>query len=297
VLDDYSKDPFKLGMCTQKHDNRSQVQLLKQNFDIRTADDVITSCAGGNALSKPTVSITFDDGYQDNLDNALPILQEFKVPATLFVATGSMETTQMFWWDRVIFAVHQAEADTLDLTDFNIQGCNIPLPLSQHHKKQSLETLLGGLWATNYPTCMRAVQEIERQLSATVDRQWAPRMNPEQLQAFHNAGMEIGAHSISHHDMTLLEDTSLNRELVEPKAALEELLGESVSGFAYPAGRLSDCVLETTRKAGYKYAMSTVRGINQWPLSDQYVIERMVVGDNNLKDFKRCLSELAGKIL
>src|SRR6185369_9718511 len=47
-------------------------------------------------FSKPTV-IFFDDGYKDNLVNALPILQKYNAPATVFVTTGLIERTHFLW--------------------------------------------------------------------------------------------------------------------------------------------------------------------------------------------------------
>lgn len=295
--DDHPFDPFELGMCTRKRDFKAQLELLKQHFDIRKANDVITACREGVPLSKPTVSITLDDGYQDNYDIALPILRELQLQATLFVATGGMGSSQMLWWDRVIYAVHQTHATSLDLSDFNIPGCDSPLALSPPLKKQSLECLLDGLWATSHSSCSNAVEEIEQQLGVTADPQWAPRMGPDQLQAFYKAGMEIGAHSVNHHDMSQLDKNSLHHELLEPKRTLETLLGAPVTGVAYPAGRHSDTVLEASKNAGYDYAMSTLRGFNSSPLAAPYAIQRMVIGNNDLKDFKRCFSELAAQLL
>lgn len=295
--DDHTFDPYELGMCTRKRDFEAQLQLLKQYFDIRKANDVIAACHAGDALSKPTVSITFDDGYLDNYDVALPILRELELQATLFVATGDLGSAQMLWWDRVIFAIHQASAASLDLRGFEIPGCDRPIALSPQHKKQALESLLNGLWAASYSSCINAVGEVERQLGVSGDSKWAPRMGPEQLRAFSNEGMEIGAHSINHHDMSDLDEASLQHELREPKRALEALLDVPVTGLAYPAGRYSDAVIAASKSAGYDYAMSTVRRFNNDPLENSYAIRRMVIGNNDLKDFKRCFSGLAAQLL
>ncbi len=296
VLDDYAKDPFALGMVTQKQDFKAQMQLLKQHFDIRQANDVIAATKAGETLNKPTVSITFDDGYLDNLNNALPILQELQLQATLYVATGGLDTAQMLWWDRVIYAIHQSSANTLDVRNLDITGCDSPLELSPPNKKRSVETLLDGLWTTDLSRCMRAVDAIEDQLNVTTNQHWAPRMSSEQLRSFQQAGMEIGAHSIHHHDMSQLDQTRLQQELSESKSTLETLLDKPVTGFAYPAGRHSEVVIESTRAAGYEYAMSTIRGFNHSPIQNQYAIQRMVIGDNDVKDFKRCFAELAGNM-
>ncbi len=48
-----------------------------------------------------TVVLTFDDGYADNLHNALPLLERHDIPASVFVVTGNVESTREFWWDEL----------------------------------------------------------------------------------------------------------------------------------------------------------------------------------------------------
>ena len=50
---------------------------------------------------RPVVAITFDDGYADNLHNALPLLERYSAPATVFLATGWIDRGEPFWWDRL----------------------------------------------------------------------------------------------------------------------------------------------------------------------------------------------------
>jgi peptidoglycan/xylan/chitin deacetylase (PgdA/CDA1 family) len=82
-------------------------------------------------------------------------------------------------------------------------------------------------------------------------------MSWEQLAALRDAGMEIGAHSVSHPDLTSLDPLELGRQVAEPKAELEARLGVPVVSFCYPAGRYSGAVVEAVRAAGYESATTT----------------------------------------
>ena len=74
---------------------RQQMLYLKQNYQIvRFEED-------WSLLDQDAVSITFDDGYRDNLEYALPILEELEIPATIFISTGTIKQERELWWDEL----------------------------------------------------------------------------------------------------------------------------------------------------------------------------------------------------
>ncbi len=82
-------------------------------------------------------------------------------------------------------------------------------------------------------------------------------MSWEQLAALHAAGMEIGAHSMSHPDLTRLDAAELTRQVVASKQLLEERLGTTVESFCYPAGRYTSATIAAVQAAGYTSAVTT----------------------------------------
>ncbi len=79
------EDPHLL--CVSPENFRAQIKFLKENFKIIPLVKLVQDVREGK-VEKNSIVITFDDGYVDNLYNALPILEEFKVPATIFLTTG-----------------------------------------------------------------------------------------------------------------------------------------------------------------------------------------------------------------
>ena len=72
---------------------REQLLFIKNNYEIfRFEDDYVKR-------NQPAIIITFDDGYADNYQNALPILEELEIPATFFITTGRIDSDREFWWD------------------------------------------------------------------------------------------------------------------------------------------------------------------------------------------------------
>lgn len=75
-----------------------QINYLRENFNLVSLLKLVNNLKGGE-IKKDTLAITFDDGYADNLYNALPVLEEFQIPATLFIVAGKIDSPEPFWWD------------------------------------------------------------------------------------------------------------------------------------------------------------------------------------------------------
>ena len=89
-------------------------------------------------------------------------------------------------------------------------------------------------------------------------------MSAPQIQALHRAGMQIGAHTVSHPILARLPRAAAEREIADSKQALEALLGEPVPLFAYPNGRpaddYTDDSVDIVRRLGFRAAVTTARG-------------------------------------
>ncbi|OHA94169.1 MAG: hypothetical protein A3E02_00795 [Candidatus Zambryskibacteria bacterium RIFCSPHIGHO2_12_FULL_38_34] len=94
---DVGSDPHKL--CVSPKNFKEQIKYLKENFNIVPLYEVIQDLADGQ-IKSGSVAITFDDGYADTLHAALPILEKFGVPATIFVTVGSIGLPESFYWEK-----------------------------------------------------------------------------------------------------------------------------------------------------------------------------------------------------
>lgn len=114
-------------------------------------------------------------------------------------------------------------------------------------------------------------------------------LNAAELRRMHDAGMEIGSHTVSHARMPELDDTKLSRELTDSKAALEDVIGAAISSFAYPYGAWDERCAEAVKGAGYAAACTTRTG---WAMrdGDSYRLRRLTVfNHDSLGSFARKL--------
>jgi peptidoglycan/xylan/chitin deacetylase (PgdA/CDA1 family)/glycosyltransferase involved in cell wall biosynthesis len=114
-----------------------------------------------------------------------------------------------------------------------------------------------------------------------------PLLERAQILEMNKFGIEFGAHTMNHVDLTKVEVSEAKEEIEGSRAALENILGKKVTCFAYPYGSVNETVKELVKRAGFKYGIATVVG----PLAiheDIFNIRRIVAHpDTNLSRFAR----------
>ncbi|MEU6376632.1 polysaccharide deacetylase family protein [Streptomyces sp. NPDC046909] len=104
-----------------------------------------------------------------------------------------------------------------------------------------------------------------------------PLLTADGIRQAAEAGIEIGSHGLTHVDLTTADDLRLKSEVVESRAALEELTGAPVDGFCYPYGTLDERAVNAVREAGYRYACA----IDPGPLTGPHALPRLHIGQND----------------
>ena len=112
-------------------------------------------------------------------------------------------------------------------------------------------------------------------------------LSRQQLRELSDAGFEIGCHSMTHPYLSDLSEGDLNREMLEPRKRLEDIVGKPVEHFSCPGGRYNRKVQLIAQRGGYR-TLSTSR---VWPNSldtDLFQLGRVVImRDSRLSDFQR----------
>lgn len=237
-----------------------QLRLLKRFYTVLPLPAALQRLQDGS-LPPRAACITFDDGYADNAEHALPLLQQYGLHATFFIATGYLNGGQM-WNDRVIDAVREAPGATLDLRDLGLD-C---LPLaSLAQRRAAIEHVLGKLKYLPFEQRQRLAVDIRRRAGGAM-RTMAPAMlTTFQLQRLHAAGMGIGAHTVSHPILAALSDRAARNDIANGKRELEQLLQAPVTLFAYPNGKAGrdygPAHVAIVKSLGFTAALATDWGV------------------------------------
>ncbi|EAR21263.1 polysaccharide deacetylase family protein [Nitrococcus mobilis] len=230
-------------------------------------------------LPRRAVSVSFDDGYRDNVDIALPILRRLGVHATFFIATGFLNGTCM-WNDRVIEAVRRLNGVGLDLREFT--GKRFELPAELHARSSVLQAILRAIKYLPFAQREAGVSLIEGQAAS---RATGLMMREADVRALTQAGMGLGAHTVNHPILSQLSVAEARSEIVESRKTLESITGRGVRLFAYPNGKPGLDYVEDhvaiVRELGFDAAVSTKWG-SASIASDRYQLPRFTPWDRSL---------------
>ncbi|WP_315783023.1 MULTISPECIES: polysaccharide deacetylase family protein [unclassified Bradyrhizobium] len=206
---------------------------------------------------------TFDDGYRDNRDYALPVMREFDAPFTIYVTSDFAEGRGRLWWVALELVVAKAEA-----IDIEIGGLALRLDASTPAAKCVTFQRLHD-WLRSLP----GDHDIQREIGALCARNGIDDasicrelcMSWDELKALSAEPLvSIGAHSISHCNLAKLSEETARIEIAESRTRIETELQRSVLHMAYPYGdRAAAAQREFVLAAasGYKTAVTTRPGM------------------------------------
>ncbi|MDO8071136.1 polysaccharide deacetylase family protein [Janthinobacterium sp. SUN176] len=235
-----------------------QLRLIKRFYTPLPLGDAVRRLQDGS-LPPRAACITFDDGYADNAQIALPLLLRHGLHATFFIATGYLDGGQM-WNDTVIDAVRQAPGAVLDLRAQEL-GTFPVATLAQ--RQAAVATLLGRLKYLPFAQRQRLAMQIRRQAGAQAS---APAMlSTAQLRQLHGAGMTLGGHTASHPILSTLAERAAQLDIANGKQQLESLVQAPVTLFAYPNGKAGRDYgaphVAMVKRLGFQAAVATDWGV------------------------------------
>jgi peptidoglycan/xylan/chitin deacetylase (PgdA/CDA1 family) len=215
----------------------------------------------GDRPDMPFVAVTFDDGYRDNRDHALPVLARHGVPWTLFVTPGFLDRTARLWWLEM-----EAAFRALDRVRLDLQGVPFDMPTAtQAQKKEAHARLYWALRALPEPALLEAVGRLAGQ--AGIDgRRFVDELclDWDELGALADTpGLTIGAHTLSHPRLATLPSAEAAREIGESRDMIARRLGRAVDFIAYPVGdpaSAGDREAQLAQEAGFAGAVTTRPG-------------------------------------
>lgn len=258
---------------------------LSKRFVVLPLDDAVRRLYDGTLPSR-AAAITFDDGYADNHDVALPILQRHGLSATFFVATGYLDGGRMFN-DSVAETIRQSPASTLDLRATPLGDLGTHDLSSAPARRTAIGRILERVKHHGVEQRRAFCAELQR-VARVAHLPDDLMMTSSQVRAMHRAGMVVGSHTVRHPMLAHLDDAEALDELRAGRAALEALLDAPVTLFAYPNGRpgedYSARTVALVRAAGFDAAVTTAWGAAD-RASDRYQLPRFTPWDRGALRF------------
>lgn len=230
---------------------------LKHWFNVLPLDQAAQQLRYGR-LPERACCITFDDGYADNLHVAVPILKKHGLTATFFIATGFLDGGRM-WNDTVVEAVRHCRSPRLDLGGLDLGVFELSTPKS---RSAAIESLLGQIKYRPIDERIRLTEAVAAAAEVEPDRHLM--MSSDEVRLMRDAGMHIGAHTLTHPILAKLPPDEARREMRESQSFLQDLLRERIGLFAYPNGKPGTDYLPEhalmAQELGFDAAVSTAWG-------------------------------------
>jgi peptidoglycan/xylan/chitin deacetylase (PgdA/CDA1 family) len=281
-----SRDSFLDGNLVSKDTLRKQLQLLKRQYHVISPDDFRKWIDGRAEIPARAVLITCDDGLLNTLTDMLPMLEGEGIPCLFFVLGTSCSEEESRLWYEELYLLLACQGN-------NAKESWGPAGFRAYwwqkvQEGSGLDRCERGEWLNNLQSRCKATPN-----HAAVKR-WK-LLNAGELRQISAAGMEIGAHTVSHPVLSACSEEVARREIEESKQAIERALGKPVWAFAYPFGNpetMGEREVQLAREAGFTCAFVNTGG-GAVDRSQPFMLSRThVTAQMNLGEFEAHLSGL-----
>jgi peptidoglycan/xylan/chitin deacetylase (PgdA/CDA1 family) len=281
--------PVEPGMLVRRSTFTRHLDWLQEEFRVLPLSEIVERLGGDRPLPPRACAITFDDGWRDNHQHALPELERRALPATVFVVTGRVGTDGAFWPDEVYRSMTAAplEVRAEVLGALGVRGGRDPL-----------HALLDHLKALR-PELRDEALEALRRLTESPATAGAPAADPreildwDEVERLAAGGVAIESHGVSHAILTDLPDEDVLHELRNSRETLRERGHGRGAVFAYPSSAFDGRVRRLAGEAGYRAALTTVHRIASLG-DDPLALPRLGVHDDVTRTRAEFRYRLAG---
>jgi len=269
-----------------------QMRELRSNYHCVALPDAVAALEAGE-LRRGTVTVTFDDGYRDNLLVALPILERYEIPATICITTGLVDRSAVLWWDELEFILRHSASLQIDW-----QGERHVFRLHTPRDQASAFRTISQWLKQQAPDAQRRMlAQLRAQTDAVFSYDQDVLTWDEVRELDRHPLITLAAHTVNHPALAAIDAAAVRREMAQSRARLEQELGHPVPYFAYPYGSEAEAAqreFELCAAALFRFAVTT-RPAHWHPdhRAHLFALPRIMVEyHDTLEDFRFKLSGL-----
>ncbi|WP_323843795.1 polysaccharide deacetylase family protein [Microbulbifer magnicolonia] len=250
-----------------------QMRFLARYRRVIALGELLALLAAGKSPPPGTVVITFDDGYRSVFTKAAPILRRYRLPATLYLATGYIARGEAQWIDALYAMFNARTRDRLALPDENMEPANLADPLAARRAYADLADRL-----------LPAPRERREHILRGVAEQLQPAQTPppltlswEEVRLLRrlHPGIEIGVHTRDHIDLTQCTPQVAAEEVSQSVADVQRALGIAPEHFSFPYGRANPAAQRAVAAANLRSAALTDPALLVRAGADPYALPRL----------------------
>jgi|RhiMetdeSRZDD1v2_1073273.scaffolds.fasta_scaffold135935_3 peptidoglycan/xylan/chitin deacetylase (PgdA/CDA1 family) len=306
---DLRNDPHLLSVTPQRF--AEHMELTRRHYFPIRLQQLVDGLQRGKLPARAVV-VTFDDGYADNLHEAMPLLERYDVPATMFVTAGQVGNQREFWWDELdrlllqpgilptqlrlningnIFESQLGEASNYTVQDYRRdRGWHIAREDNPGPRQHLFRKLLAAMSVLSGAEREKVVNDLLAWAGADpIARPTHRPLTIDELVKLQKCRlMEVGAHTMTHPKLADTPAGQQRTEIHQSKQTLEAILNRPVTSFAFPFGSGSPETVAIVRDEGFVCACSTRSDVVSRG-ADPFGLPRVIVRDWDGERFGRFL--------
>ncbi len=241
------------------------IEFLAKQYAVVPLEHFLTDPSSFKS-KKQIATISFDDGYKDNIEFAAPILQQYKCPASFYIVTDCIDRN-IPTWTYLIDAFFQQTSKYKLLLDHDFVPSKFKTV--QFNSSQSDQTLVKGIkpWMKSLSNPQRVLitNEILQQFD-DVELPAEKMMSWDDIRQMDNNGFIIGSHSHTHPMLaSLQQETEITDELKISAGRIKVELGKMPLTISYPIGSFDERVMRLSQKEGYKFGLAVKQEYFNYP--------------------------------
>lgn len=226
-----------------------QIKYLKNNFNVISINDIEKKLN-----LKKKVVVTFDDGYLDNFENALPILKKYDCPAIIYIVTSFLDNKNYPWWLKIWKIIEQNQYLTYNKKRLEISTKDLKLKAYYFFTKKIF--LMKRSEQISFFSEICENPDIFKDIDNFLSVKDLIKLDKSEL-------IEIGCHTHYHQNLKILSEEELNDEIEKSKFILEKILKKEINHFSVPFGTnksFSKKSLDVLKKFNFKTVVTTEHG-------------------------------------
>ena len=256
---------------------RSQIAFLRERYDIITLDEALHTVPSRGA--RPRAVVTFDDGDAGLHAHLLPFVEEARIPVTVYVATGQIQSGRCYWFDRVMNTLQSNRPVSVQLDDYGLGSWVFNLERGERNWA-SISALLEKLKLVAPEVREAAVDAVVRQTKFAEFPRFTPLapLTIEQLrQLAQSPWIAIGAHTHCHSLLDRIPFCEAVESIRTSRRLLTEWTGQTIRHFAYPNGNHTRDLEDAVAAAQFDTATTAELGL--WSAdARRFAIPRVPIG-------------------
>lgn len=232
-----------------------EIAYLRKTTEVVSLDFLVSKLTENKQLSRNMVAITFDDGYKDNYQFAYPILQKYECPATIFLTTGHIGSSDLFWWDKIRFAIWNT-----DMEEFEMEGIGKYCLNSNSKRLSAMEKIEVCLKYLTTGKKNHLIDTLLDVLKVDITPNFGEDLilSWDEILEMNLGGISFGVHTVSHPILTRLPLEEAKFEIIRSKKDIEERLGQPATSFSFPNGAFNAEIIKILKENGFSYAVTTI---------------------------------------